>query len=74
MDVPIKFGDSRSNGFREADFVSNENCEAYTKSAIGLSEKLRPRRVTRTATPIGGLSGLICGCWVPASLTWIAGF
>ena len=24
MDVPVKFGDSRSNGFRGADFVSNE--------------------------------------------------
>ena len=39
MDVPVKFGDSRSNGFRNirgADFTSNERTnigEAYTNSA-----------------------------------------
>ena len=45
VDVCVKFGDSRSNGFpdnRGAGFVSNEHDEAYPNSAkrlIGLSPK-----------------------------------
>ena len=42
MDVCIKFGDSRSNGFRNirgADFVSNEQDEAYPNSAKRLNDK-----------------------------------
>ena len=45
MDVPIKFGDSRSNGFRDirgTHFVSNERAnigEAYPNSASAISTK-----------------------------------
>ena len=34
MDVHVKFGDSRSNGFRDirgADFVSNEHCRSLSQ-------------------------------------------
>ena len=62
-DVPVNFGDSRSNGFRdirEADFVSNERAdmiEANPNSALGAitvkrqavqAITVRPKKITNT--------------------------
>ena len=67
VDVPIKFGDSRSNGFRDirgADFVSNKRSNERTnikwpipiaRNAITIA--FRPKRKTRSNMAMTHASG-----------------